>query len=154
MNFVKIKRPETTSVDFPLPAYATPGSSGMDLRAHLPLMYQKEGIRLSPSERLLVSSGFMIEIPANYEGQIRPRSGLALKFGIGLINSPGTIDSDYRGEIKIALINLGTEDFYVRHGERIAQLVIAPVIRVVCKIENKLSDSDRSELGFGSTGDL
>ena len=113
MNFVKIKRPETTSVDFPLPAYATPGSSGMDLRAHLPLMYQKEGIRLSPSERLLVSSGFMIEIPANYEGQIRPRSGLALKFGIGLINSPGTIDSDYRGEIKIALINLGAEDFYV-----------------------------------------
>ena len=152
MEAIKIKRPETTSSDFPLPAYATPGSSGLDLRAHLPLAYQQKGIRLPPSERLLVSSGFIIEIPSDYEGQIRPRSGLAVKFGVGIINSPGTIDSDYRGEIKIALINLGSEDFYVRHGERIAQLVIAPVVRVVFKIEKQLSQSDRNEFGFGSTG--
>jgi len=152
VEVMKIMRPTTTSVDFPIPAYATSGSSGLDLRAYLPLTYQKKGITLPPNERLLVSSGFMIEIPSNFEGQIRPRSGLAFKFGIGVVNSPGTIDSDYRGEIKIALINLGSENFQVRHGERIAQLVIAPIIRIVCKIENELSKSDRSGSGFGSTG--
>jgi dUTP pyrophosphatase len=151
---IKIKRSVGSEPDFPLPAYGTSGSVGMDLRACLSVLDQRKGIELEPNDRLLVSSGFMMDIPEGFEGQIRARSGLALRYGIGILNSPGTIDSDYRGDIKILLINFGSEPFLVKHRERIAQLVISPIIRAVLEIETNLSKTNRNGLGFGSTGNL
>ncbi|NPA32335.1 MAG: dUTP diphosphatase [Aquificae bacterium] len=130
-----------------LPSYATPGSSGLDLRAAV-----EEPVVLKPFSRALIPTGIVLEIPEGYEGQVRPRSGLALKHGITVLNAPGTIDSDYRGEVKVILINLGREEFVVTRGERIAQLVIAPVVRAKLVPSDELSRTDRGSGGFGSTG--
>jgi dUTP pyrophosphatase len=131
----------------PLPAYETAGAAGMDIRAWL-----NEAVVLKPLERKLISTGLYIELPLGYEAQLRPRSGLAFKHGISLPNSPATIDADYRGEIKVALINLSNDDFEVRNGERIAQMVIAKQENVQWKVVEQLTESNRGEGGFGSTG--
>jgi dUTP pyrophosphatase len=131
----------------PLPAAASAGSSGCDLRAAL-----DAEVVLRPGERLLVPTGLAIEIPPGWEGQVRPRSGLALRHGIGMVNAPGTIDSDYRGEVGVLLINLGAEPFTLRRGDRIAQLVIARVESVEWEEAEALDGSERGEGGFGSTG--
>lgn len=133
--------------DLPLPSPASPGSSGFDLRAALP-----ETAVLGPGERLLVPTGLVLEIPAGWEGQVRPRSGLALRHGIGVVNAPGTIDSDYRGELAVILINLGTAPFPIQRGDRIAQLVIAPVARIEWEEAESLGESERGAGGFGSSG--
>ncbi len=130
-----------------LPSYATMHSAGMDLRADI-----QESIILKPLKRILVPTGLFIELPEGCEAQIRPRSGLAAKHGIGIVNSPGTIDADYRGEIKIILVNLSDEEFTLNPGERIAQMIIAKYERVVLVETDSLSETDRGEGGFGSTG--
>jgi len=130
-----------------LPAYATLGSSGMDIRAFI-----SEPLVLQPSERVLVPTGLFVEIPLGYEIQIRPRSGLAIKQGITCLNTPGTIDADYRGEIKVILINLSTEPQTINPADRIAQMVVQKVEQVQWVPVNELSDSDRGSGGFGSTG--
>ncbi len=132
-----------------LPSYATAGAAGLDLRT---AFAEGDEQILQPMARILVPTGFTLEIPAGFEGQIRPRSGLALKYGITLVNTPGTIDWDYRGEIKVLLINFGSEPFSLTRGLRIAQLVIAPVIRVVCNELVQVTDTTRGGGGFGSTG--
>jgi dUTP pyrophosphatase len=133
--------------DLPLPTQASPGSAGLDLRAAV------DGeLVLRPGERLLVPTGIVLEIPSGWEGQVRPRSGLALRHGLALVNAPGTIDSDYRGEVGVLLINLGAEPFTLRRGDRIAQLVIARVESVEWEEAEALEGSDRGEGGFGSTG--
>lgn len=121
----------------------------MDLCAALP---EGEAMVLAPRQRALVPTGLMIELPHRHEGQVRPRSGLAIKHGISLINTPGTIDEDYRGEVKVPLVNHGTEDFEITRGMRIAQLVVAPVVQVEIHEVDQLSASDRGDGGFGSTG--
>jgi dUTP pyrophosphatase len=131
----------------PLPAYATEGSSGMDIRANL-----EESMIIRPLQRVLVPTGIFTEIPAGFEAQIRPRSGLAIKQGITCLNSPGTIDADYRGEIKVILINLSGEDQVVENGDRIAQAVFQKVERVSWEEVSSISNSDRNEGGFGHTG--
>ena len=131
----------------PLPAYATEGSSGLDLRAFLP-----EPITLDPLQRILVPTGLFVELPIGYEAQVRPRSGLALKQGITCLNTPGTIDADYRGEIKILLINLSTENCVIQDGDRIAQLVIQTVTQVTWVPVDTLNETSRAEGGFGHTG--
>ena len=130
-----------------LPSYATIGSAGADLRAAVgtPLVIQ-------PGERALVPTGIAMALPANHEGQVRPRSGLAVKFGLTVLNAPGTIDADYRGEIMVPLINLGAEEFVVEHGLRIAQLVIAPFHQADFHLVDDLEDTARGDGGFGSTG--
>ena len=130
-----------------LPSYATIGSAGADLRAAVgtPLMIQ-------PGERALVPTGIAMALPANHEGQVRPRSGLAVKFGLTVLNAPGTIDADYRGEIMVPLINLGAEEFVVEHGLRIAQLVVAPFHQADFHVVDDLDDTARGDGGFGSTG--
>jgi dUTP pyrophosphatase len=133
--------------DVNLPAYETSGSSGMDLQAYI-----SEEIILKPGERKLIPTGLSIAIPENLEIQIRPRSGIAYKKGISVVNTPGTIDSDYRGEIKVLLINLGKEDFIIKKFERIAQMVVCPITKVVLSETNDLPDTIRGEGGFGSTG--
>ena len=130
------------------PKYETPGSSGMDVAAHI-----EDNIIIDPGEKALVSTGLSISIPVGYEVQIRPRSGLAAKKSITVLNSPGTIDADYRGEIKVILINLGKEKFVVKNGERIAQMVVCPVIQASLDEVKELSDTARGVDGFGSTGD-
>ncbi|HDS09475.1 MAG TPA: dUTP diphosphatase [Firmicutes bacterium] len=131
----------------PLPAYQTPGSSGMDLFAAV-----TGSVELGPQARALIPTGIKIKIPAGYEGQVRPRSGLAIKNGISVLNTPGTIDSDYRGEVKIILFNAGKENFIVKRGDRIAQLVIVPVFKACLKTVDKITETDRNSGGFGSTG--
>jgi len=133
--------------DLPLPSPASPGSAGFDLRAAVP-----EEVILPPGERLLVPTGVVLEIPAGWEGQVRPRSGLALRHGIGIVNAPGTIDSDYRGEVAVILINLGDAPFRLKRGDRIAQLVFARVESVEWEEAEALEESGRGEGGFGSTG--
>ncbi|MFC0590295.1 dUTP diphosphatase [Novosphingobium aquiterrae] len=128
-----------------LPAYATEGAAGMDVLA-------AEDVTLAPGGRHAVATGFAVAIPQGFEIQVRPRSGLALKHGITVPNTPGTIDSDYRGELKVILINHGTEDFAVRRGDRIAQLVLAPVTRATWLKVDELDETARGEGGFGSTG--
>ena len=135
------------SIDNPLPLYATEHASGLDISSS-----SKAEIVLLPMETKLIPTNLIIEIPIGYEGQIRPRSGLAIKYNIGLINSPGTIDSDYRGELKILLTNFGKEPFKVRFGDRIAQLVIAKVERVDIELAENLSKTKRDSGGFGHTG--
>ena len=130
-----------------LPAYATVGSAGMDIRANL-----TESIQLAPLERSLVPTGLYIEIPGGYEAQVRPRSGLALKHGITCLNSPGTIDSDYRGEIKVILVNLSNEVQFINHGDRIAQMIISRVEQADLILVQQLNGSPRGEGGFGHTG--
>lgn len=131
----------------PLPEYATEGSSGMDLRANL-----DAPLTLHPMQRFLIPTGIFIELPEQYEAQVRPRSGLAIKHGLTCLNSPGTIDADYRGEIKVILINLSNEAHTVVHGDRIAQVVVNRVEKVTWNPVVKLSDSNRGEGGFGHTG--
>ena len=131
--------------DFPLPEYATPASAGVDLRA-------SEARVIPPGGRALVPTGLRIALPEGYEAQVRPRSGLALKHGVTLPNSPGTIDADYRGEIGVILMNLGQEPFVVEPGDRIAQMVVAPVVRVAWSEAEALDATERGEGGFGSTG--
>ncbi|HCS21568.1 MAG TPA: dUTP diphosphatase [Bacteroidetes bacterium] len=130
-----------------LPEYQTSASAGMDLRANL-----EEAVWLQPMERKLIPTGLFIELPGGYEAQIRPRSGLAFKHGITVLNTPGTIDADYRGEIKVLLVNLGSEAFCIENGERIAQMVVAAHARVAWQKSEVLNDSERSSGGFGSTG--
>ncbi|MDF1598746.1 dUTP diphosphatase [Mesorhizobium sp. YIM 152430] len=132
-----------------LPAYASEEAAGMDVRAAVAA--DREMVVL-PGRRVLVPTGFVMEIPAGYEVQVRPRSGLALKHGITCLNTPGTIDSDYRGEVKILLINLGDEEFTVTRGMRIAQLVVAPVVRPRLEERSHLGETARAAGGFGSTG--
>jgi len=131
----------------PLPEYATAFAAGMDLRANL-----EEPVVLKPLERALVPTGIYIQLPKGYEAQIRPRSGLAIKHGIGLVNAPGTIDADYRGEIKVILVNLSREDFTLQNGERICQMVIANHVRVEWEPVNSLEETERGAGGFGHTG--
>ncbi len=143
---VRIAR-QPGSEGLPLPAFATSGAAGMDLCAAL-----SEDETLEPGGRLLVPTGFAIELPEGYEAQIRPRSGLALRHGLSVANSPGTVDSDYRGEIKVILINLGEEPYTLTRGERVAQLVVAPVTRVDFVEVAELGDTQRGTGGFGHTG--
>ena len=133
--------------DNPLPTYTTQGSSGMDLRAFL-----DNSEVLDPMQIKAITTGLFIELPLGYEGQVRPRSGLALKQGLTVLNTPGTIDSDYRGEIKVILINLSGQQQEIKPGERIAQLIVQKVDRVQLKLVDKLQDSERGEGGFGHTG--
>ena len=130
-----------------LPAYETEGSAGMDLRAYL-----DAPVTLAPMERALIPTGIFLEIPRGYEAQVRARSGLAVKHGIGLVNGIGTIDSDYRGEVKVALINWGSEPFTIENGDRIAQLVIAAYERVTWEQTDTLEETERGAGGFGHTG--
>ena len=131
-----------------LPRYQTTGSSGFDVRAQL----EGKEIVLKPLQRTMVPTGLAFEIPAGFEIQVRPRSGLAAKFGISMVNTPGTIDSDYRGEVKVILINLGTEDFIIKDQERIAQMVLCPVYQAQFVEINFMSETERGAGGFGSTG--
>lgn len=139
--------PHEHAVGLNLPTYATEQSAGMDLSAAL-----EEAIEIGPGERALIPTGLSIALPAGYEAQIRPRSGLALKHGVTVLNAPGTIDADYRGEIKVILANLGTEPFTVERGMRIAQMVIAKHANVEWEVVKDLQESERGEGGFGSTG--
>jgi dUTP pyrophosphatase len=133
----------------PLPAYETAEAAGMDLRAAVP---EDEPIVLRPGARAMVPTGLCIALPQGFEAQVRPRSGLAAKHGLTCLNSPGTVDSDYRGELKVILINLGEEDFTIRRGERIAQMVIAPVVQAQWALVTSLDETARGAGGFGSTG--
>ena len=133
--------------DLPIPKYQTEGAAGMDLYAAL-----SKPLVLRPRERTLIPTGLKISLPKNLEAQIRPRSGLAHTHGISILNSPGTIDSDYRGEIKILLINLGHDQFVIEHSSRIAQLIIAPIIQAKLKVVLALNKTKRGQKGFGSTG--
>ena len=135
------------ALDGCLPEYRSDGAAGADLKANI-----EEPITLAPGERRLIPTGVWMEIPGEFEAQLRPRSGLANRNGVTLLNSPGTIDSDYRGQIQILLINLGDENFLVKRGDRIAQIVISPVTRAVFKNTEKLTESKRGTKGFGSTG--
>lgn len=141
---IPVKRLESAG-DLPLPSYETSGSAGMDVRA-------AEEAVIAPANRALVGTGFAFAIPAGYEIQVRPRSGLALKKGVSIPNTPGTIDSDYRGELKVILINHGAEDFMVQRGDRIAQIIVAPVQRAILMEVADLDETERGSGGFGSTG--
>jgi dUTP pyrophosphatase len=130
-----------------VPTYQSTGSAGADLHANVP-----EAVQIAPGERCSIPTGLRLEIPPGFEAQVRPRSGLALRHGVTLLNTPGTIDSDYRGEISVILVNLGREPFTIRPRDRIAQLVLAPVARAVFEPATDVADSRRGEGGFGSTG--
>ncbi len=147
MTKPKLKLRRVGAVVVPLPAYQTPGSAGLDLCAAL-----TESVRIEPGERRLIPTGLALEIPSGYEGQVRPRSGLALKHGISIVNSPGTIDSDYRGEVAIVLINHGTEPYVVAPLSRIAQLVLAAALQLELEEVESLSETSRGAGGYGSTG--
>jgi dUTP pyrophosphatase len=136
----------------PLPAYQTVGSAGADICANLPVEMRAAGFVLQPMERAIVPTGLRVAIPEGFEMQIRPRSGLALKHGITLPNTPGTIDSDYRGPLGVALVNLGAAPYVVSHGDRIAQCVIAPVLQAGFEVVDDLDTTARGAGGFGSTG--
>jgi dUTP pyrophosphatase len=140
-----VRLPHAEGLD--LPQYASDGAAGADLRAAV-----SEAIDLEPGDRVAVPTGLILELPDGYEAQVRPRSGLALKHGLTLANAPGTIDSDYRGELKVILVNLGREVFTIQRGDRIAQLVLAPVQRAAFHESASLTPSDRGDGGFGSTG--
>ena len=133
----------------PLPAYQSDHAAGFDLVAAVP---EDGALTLAPSDRVLIPTGLVFELPDGYEAQVRPRSGLALKHGITVLNSPGTIDADYRGEVKVLLVNLGSDTFLIQRGDRIAQAVIAPVTHVDIVEAQALSDTGRGQGGFGSTG--
>ena len=149
---IAVLREEWADPAVPLPSYETAGAAGADVRANLPAEARDAGIVLAPGARALVPTGLRVEIPEGYEVQVRPRSGLALKHGIGLANAPGTIDADYRGPVGVILVNLGAEPFTLRHGERIAQLVVAPVVRAAFAEARDLGATARGAGGFGSTG--
>lgn len=144
---VYIKRISKNFNDIPLPGYATEGSAGADIRAAV-----ENEIVLGKGEIKMIPTNLMIEIPAGYELQVRPRSGLAVKYGVGILNSPGTIDSDYRGEVKVILFNFGQDDFIIKRGDRIAQLVLNAYSKMDIIETNILNESSRGEGGFGHTG--
>ncbi len=144
---IKIKRLSKDFSDIELPHYATAGSAGMDIRAAI-----KEDIFLEPGKVELIPTNLSVEIPVGYEIQVRPRSGLAAKYSIGILNSPGTIDSDYRGEVKIIIMNFGKENFKISRGERIAQLIVSKVYTAKIEEVDDLNSSHRGEGGFGHTG--
>jgi dUTP pyrophosphatase len=143
--FIDVKRAGSRGDPLPLPAYATSGAAGLDLRAD-------EAVTLQPRERALVPTGIAVAIPAGYEGQVRPRSGLAIRHGITCLNSPGTIDSDFRGELSVILVNLGAEPVSLARGDRIAQLVVAKVSRAGLRETAELPPTERGAGGFGHTG--
>ena len=149
---VEVVRTETADPDLPLPAYETGGAAGADLRANLPPDSRASGLTIAPGERVLVPTGLRIAVPEGYELQVRPRSGLALRHGIMLVNSPGTVDSDYRGEVGVIVLNAGSEPYRIAHGDRIAQGVLAPVTRGDFALVETLDDTSRGAGGFGSTG--
>lgn len=142
---LKLRRVGQRGPPLELPSYQTDGAVGLDLRAD-------EACTLAPGDRRLVPTGLALELPPGHEGQVRPRSGLAVRYGIGMVNAPGTIDQDYRGEVSVALVNLGQQPFEVKRGDRIAQLVVAPVTRVAVKLVEELTPTGRGHGGFGSTG--
>jgi dUTP pyrophosphatase len=144
MTAIAIKRLDGGD-GLPLPGYASPGAAGMDLRA-------ASDRTLQPGERCLMPTGFAVALPDGFEAQVRPRSGLAIHHGLTVLNAPGTVDSDYRGEISVLLINLGAEPFAIRRGDRIAQLVIAPVVRASFTEVERLDETQRGRDGFGSSG--
>ena len=144
---VAVKQMRTGGDTLPLPSYMTPGAAGMDLLADVP-----EQIGVEPGARVLIPTGIAIELPPGFEAQVRPRSGLALRHGVTLLNSPGTIDADYRGEIQVLMINLGDQPYTVRRGDRIAQMIVAPVVRAELREVDALSGSRRGPGGFGHTG--
>lgn len=148
MTLIKITRASSADPDIALPSYESKGAAGADVRANLP----GASITLAPGDRALIPTGLHMEIPEGFEVQVRPRSGLALKHGITLVNSPGTIDSDYRGPVGVILMNAGSEPFEVLHGMRIAQLVVAPVVQANFEEVADLSTTVRGSGGFGSTG--
>jgi dUTP pyrophosphatase len=149
MEHIKIKLKQISDHfrDIPLPAYSTEGSAGMDIRAAI-----DEDVIVDPASVVLVPTNLIVEIPEGFELQVRPRSGLAVKHSIGILNSPGTIDSDYRGEVKIILMNFGKEQFIIRRGDRIAQLVLSKVYKAVPEIHNELKETARGAGGFGHSG--
>lgn len=146
MNTLKIKRLAHAS-DLELPSYATSEAAGMDVRAAV-----ETEVILEPGNRMLIPTGLVFDIPKGFEVQVRPRSGLAIKNGITMLNSPGTIDSDYRGEVKVIVINHGKEPFIIKRGERIAQLVVAPVVQLPVIEVSDVTETERGSGGFGSTG--
>lgn len=143
IHFKKLPHAE----DLPLPSYESEFAAGMDIRAAL-----EEPVKLHPGKRKLISTGLKMALPDGYEAQIRPRSGLAYRHGITMLNTPGTIDSDYRGEVKVLAVNLGEETFVINHGDRIAQMVVSPVTQAQIKEVEDLSETERADGGFGSTG--
>jgi dUTP pyrophosphatase len=147
-----IRRLETHDPVLPLPDYATDAAAGLDLRACLAPDDRRHGLKLPPLGRALVPTGLAMALPAGHEGQVRPRSGLAVQQGVTVLNSPGTVDADYRGEVRVLLVNLGAETATIRHGERIAQLVVAPAARVLPVETAELDPTPRGAGGFGSTG--
>ncbi|MEM9756219.1 MAG: dUTP diphosphatase [Pseudomonadota bacterium] len=149
---IEILREPWADPSVPLPHYATAGSAGADIRANLPEEAREHGVTLPAGQRMVVQTGLRVAIPEGYEMQIRPRSGLAVTHGVTVVNAPGTIDSDYRGAIGVALVNLGQEPFHIGHGTRIAQAVIAPVARVRYAPTAGLAPTARAAGGFGSTG--
>ena len=149
---IRVLREDWADPDVGLLSYETAGAAGADLRANLPPEDRAAGLVLAPMERRIVPTGLRVEIPEGFEMQIRPRSGLALKHGVTLPNTPGTIDSDYRGPLGVLLINFGVEPFAIAHGDRIAQAIVAPVVQAAFEIVQDLTDSHRGAGGFGSTG--
>ena len=149
MSILKIKLLENFDTNLPLPKYETPQAAGADLRASFGI---GESMVIKPGQRVLIPTGMAFEIPAGFEVQVRPRSGLSLKTGLMVVNSPGTIDADYRGEVKIIMGNLGSADETIVHGDRVAQMVLMPVPQAQFEIVEQLSSTDRGAGGFGSTG--
>jgi dUTP pyrophosphatase len=152
MVSIAIRREDWADPTVDLPSYATAGSAGADVRANLMPQDRAAGLVIAPMARVLVPAGFCMEIPPGFEVQVRPRSGLALKDGITLPNTPGTIDADYRGPVGVPLVNLGTAPYVVQHGARIAQMIVAPVVQARFVVVEALTDTARGAGGFGSTG--
>ncbi|NGM44805.1 dUTP diphosphatase [Rhodobacter sp. SGA-6-6] len=149
---VRILREDWADPSLPLPAYQTAGAAGADICANFPPGTRAGGLTLQPMQRAICPTGLRVAIPEGFEMQVRPRSGLATRHGITLPNTPGTIDSDYRGPLGVALVNLGAEPYTIRHGDRVAQAVIAPVVRAGFLVVEALDATERGEGGFGSTG--
>lgn len=149
---IKIKWLDGADTDIALPKHETAQAAGADVRANFAPDQREAGVILDAGARALIPTGFAMEIPVGFEVQVRPRSGLALKHGISMVNTPGTIDADYRGPVGILLINHGSEPFHITHGERIAQLVVAPVVQGDYQLSDVLDDTERGTGGFGSTG--
>lgn len=152
MPVVALKKLEHFDPEFPLPTYETVGAAGADIRCSLLLENRSEGLTINPGQRVLVPTGLSMEIPEGFEIQVRPRSGLSFKTGLLVVNSPGTIDCDYRGEVKVILGNLGDKPEIIRHGDRVAQYVLAPVTQATFEVVEDLSNTERGAGGFGSTG--
>lgn len=149
---IRVLHEDWADLDIALPSYETAGAAGADIRANLPPEIRDTGWTLHPMERRIAPTGLRIEIPVGFEVQIRPRSGLALKHGLTLPNTPGTIDSDYRGPLGVLLVNLSDQPYTVHHGDRIAQMIVAPVVQARFELADDLSETERGHGGFGSTG--